>query len=92
MNLTKAPVLRVDVDCEPRVSSYSNESDQFMDQKISEVFELYNSVHENFVKDMRFENGHYVVKLAWRQHHDILPGNFELSSGRLISTLKYLKK
>ena len=78
MNLTKAHVLRVDVDCEPRVSSYSNESDQFMDQKVSELFELealgiteIDSVHENFVKDIRFENGHYVVKLPWKQHHDI---------------------
>ena len=49
-------------------------------------------VHKNFVKDIRFENGHYVVKLHWRQHHDILPDNFELSSGRLISTLKRLEK
>ena len=99
VNLTKAHVLRVDVECEPRVSSYSNESDQFMDQKVSELFELealgiteIDTVHENFVKDIRFENGHYVVKLPWRQHHDILPDNFELSSERLISTLKGLKK
>ena len=49
-------------------------------------------VHENFAKDIRFENGHHVVKLPWRQHHDILPDNFELSSGRLISTLKRLNK
>ena len=99
VNLTKAHVLRVDVDCESRVSSYSNESDQFMDQKVSELFELdalgiteIDSVHEKFVKDIRFENSHYVVKLPWRQHHDILPDNFELSSGRLISTLKRLKR
>ena len=65
MNLTKAHVSRVDVECEPRVSSYSNEFDQFMDQKISELFELeclgiteIDSVHENFVKDIRFENSH----------------------------------
>ena len=31
-------------------------------------------------------------KLPWRQRHDILPDNFELSSGTLISTLKWLKK
>ena len=99
VNLTKAHILRVNVDCEARVSSHSNESDQFMDQKVSELFELealgitgIDSVHERFVKDIRFENGHYVVKLPWRQYHDILPDNFELSSGRLISTLKRLKK
>ena len=39
VNLTKTYVLRVDVDCEPRVSKCSNESDQFMDQKFSELFE-----------------------------------------------------
>ena len=99
VNLMKAHFLRIDVECEPRVSSYSNESDQFMDQKVSELFELealgiteIDLVHENFVKDIRFENGHYVVKLPWRQHHDILPDNFELSSGRLISTLKRLRR
>ena len=71
MNLTRAHVLCVDVDCEPRVSSYSNESDQFMDQKVSELFELeaigiteIDSVYDNFVKDIRFENGHYVVKIT----------------------------
>ena len=99
VNLTKVRVLCVDVDCEPRACSYINESDQFMDQNVSEFLELealdvteIDSVHENFVKDIRFENGHHVAKLPWRQHHDILPDNFELSSGRLISTLKKLKK
>ena len=32
VNLTKAHVLRVDVDCEPSAGSYSNESDQSVDQ------------------------------------------------------------
>ena len=70
VNLMKAHGLHVDVECEPRVSGYSNESDQFMDQTVSELFELealgiteIDSVHENFVKDIRFQNGHYVVKL-----------------------------
>ena len=70
VNLTKAHVLRADAECEPRVSSYSNEFDQFMDQKVCELSELealgiteIDSVHENFVKDITFENGHYVVKL-----------------------------
>ena len=99
MNLTKSHVLHIDVDCEPRVSSYSNEPDQFMDQKVSELFEFkalgtteIDSVHEHFVKDIKFKNGHYVVKLPWRQHHDILPDNFDLGSGRPITTLKRLKK
>ena len=64
VNLMKAHDLCVDIDCEPGVSSYRNESDQFMDPKVSELFELeslgiteIDSVHENFVKDIRFENG-----------------------------------
>ena len=64
---------------------------RFFELKALGITEI-DSVHENFVKDIRFENGHYVVKLPWRQHHDILPDNFELSSGRLISTLKRLIK
>ena len=57
MNLMKAHLLRADVNCEPRISSYSNESDQFMDQKVSELFELealgiteMDWVHEAFCK------------------------------------------
>ena len=32
------------------------------------------------------------MKLPWREHHDVLPDNFDLSAGRLISTLKRLRK
>ena len=34
VNLTKAHVLRVDVECEPRVSSYGNESDQLWTKRL----------------------------------------------------------
>ena len=37
-------------------------------------------------------DGHYSVRLQWREHHDILLDNSELSANRLSSTLKRLRK
>ena len=37
-------------------------------------------------------DGHYSVRLPWREHHDVLPDNYELSANRLSSTLTRLRK
>ena len=50
------------------------------------------SVHETFLKDVKFEKNHYVGSLPWREHHDTLPNNYELGVGRLKSTLRRLRK
>ena len=88
------------VDCQTPVVDYYQESiDKNIEQRVNHLFELealgiteLDSVLETFVKDIQFENNHYTVKLPWREHHDVLPDNFDLSAGRLISTLKRLRK
>ena len=60
-------------------------ADSIMEKKVDDLFNLeaigiseIDSVHESFTKDIKFVDGHYVVSLPWRQHHDILPDNYEL--------------
>ena len=48
------------------------------------------SVHETSTKDIKFVDGHYIVRLPWSEHHDILADNYELSANSLYSTLKRL--
>ena len=81
----------------PVIVNYEDSSNQ---RKLNQMFELdtlriseSDSVHETFLKDVKFENNHYVVSLPWREHHDTLPGdNYELCVGRLKSTLRRLRK
>ena len=52
INLMKAHVLRVDVDCEPKVSSYSNESDQrTSDLRMVIIVKLPCRRHHNILPD-----------------------------------------
>ena len=96
VNLTTTHLLRVE--CQSQVVGNSI-ADKVLDRKVNELFELetlgiteVDSVEETFTKDIQFEQGHYKIKLPWREHHDILPDNYQLSVGRLNSTLKRLRK
>ena len=37
------------------------------------------TVHEAFEKNLSFEDGKYSVHLPWKEHHKLLPDNFENS-------------
>ena len=100
VNLVITSALRTDT--KPVVIDYYDSvlhADSIMEKKVDDLFNLeaigiseIDSVHEAFTKDIKFVDGHYVVRLPWRQHHDILPDNYELSGNRLSSTLKRLRK
>ena len=100
VNLVITSSLRTDT--QPVVVDYYDSvlhADNIMERKIDDLFNLealgiseIDSVHETFTKDIKFVNGHYVVRLPWREHHDILPDNYELIANRLSSTLKHLRK
>ena len=49
------------------------------------------SVHEEFLENISYENNHYTVNLPWKSTHPNLPDNFDLSEKRLNSLLKRLK-
>ena len=50
------------------------------------------SVHENFLKNVRYQDSRYIVSLPWKEHHKTLPLNYENSLMRLNSQLRRLKK
>ena len=50
------------------------------------------SVHEAFEKNISFENGKYSVHLPWKEHHKLLPDNYENSVARLSTQLNWLRR
>ena len=49
-------------------------------------------VHESFENDIGFSEGRYSVKLPWKQGHDPLPSNINISLSRMKGQLKRLRK
>ena len=99
VNLVITSALRTDTN--PVIVDYydSLDADSIMEKRVDDLFNLeaigiteIDSVHETFTKDIKFVDGHYIVRLPWREHHDIVPDNYELSANRLYSTLKLLRK
>ena len=50
------------------------------------------SVHENFLKNIKFQDGRYTVGLPWIEHHKVLPLHYDNSLQRLNSQMRKLKK
>ena len=101
VNLATTHILRVD--CNSLiVSEETVEISKFEKEptkRIEELFELetlgindIETVEEQFISELKYDEDHYTVSLPWREHHDILPDNYELSVARLNSTLKRLRK
>ena len=49
-------------------------------------------VYEEFVDSISFNGSRYLVKLPWKEGHPVLPDNYKLSSSRLNSQLRKLRK
>ena len=70
-----------------------------LEQKVQSLWDLdsigirdHETVHEAFLKNISFEKGRYTVQLPFRNHHDLIPDNYELSLARLNSLVKHLRK
>ena len=50
------------------------------------------TLYDDFTGVVKFENGRYKVPLPWREFHDPLPDNYQLSVNRLQSLLRRLKQ
>ena len=48
------------------------------------------TLYERFVNSIAFINNRYQVRLPWKEHHPILPSNYEISEARLRSLLRRL--
>ena len=73
--------------------------DNVLDQQVHKLWDLEtigiidnDSVHDEFLRNLKFENKRYSVSLPFRRHHDVLPDNFDLCVNWLDSLLKRLKK
>ena len=49
-------------------------------------------VSDQFVNTVQMKNGRYEVSLPWREYHDPLPDNYQLSRKRLYGLLRRLKQ
>ena len=49
-------------------------------------------MHDDFVENIEFNGCRYSLKLPWREGHENLPSNYELSLARLKSQVRKLKK
>ena len=50
------------------------------------------TLNNDFASSVKFENGRYKVALPWREFHDPLPDNLQLSANRLQGLLRRLKQ
>ena len=50
------------------------------------------SLFDDFTNSVKFERGRYKVALPWREFHDQLPSNHQLSVNRLRGLLRRLKQ
>ena len=50
------------------------------------------TLYDDFTAVVKFENGRYKVPLPWREFHDPLPTNYQLSVNRLQGLLRRLKQ
>ena len=50
------------------------------------------TLFDDFASSVKFENGRYKVALPWREFHDPLPDNHQLSVNRLQGLLQRLKQ
>ena len=95
VNLTATHVLKVQSQTETVIKF----EDNVLDQQVYKLWDLEtigiidnDSVHDEFLRNLKFENKRYSVSLPFRRHHDVLPDNFDLCVNRLDSLLKRLKK
>lgn len=49
-------------------------------------------VYEEFIESISFNGARYSVKLPWKESHDSLPSNYELSLSRMNSQIRKLRK
>ena len=70
-----------------------------LEQKVQSLWDLdsvgirdHKTVHEAFLKNISFEKGRYTVQLSFRNHHYLIPDNYEFSLARLNSLVKRLRK
>ena len=80
------------------VAKCNTQTDQ-LDENVKRMWDLETigviqskETHDDFVENIEFNGSRYSVKLPWRDGHENLPSNYELSLARLKSQVRKLRK
>ena len=63
----------------------------FWDLESLGILKQERSVHDEFESTIAFKDGRYEINLPWKEQHEILHDNFEMSRRRLMSLLQRLQ-
>ena len=82
------------------VETFSEDPSCTLDDQLRAFWELESlgiraeerTLYDDFTGVVKFENGRYKVPLPWREFHDPLPDNYQLSVNRLQGLLRRLKQ
>eukprot|EP00731_Ephydatia_muelleri_P014947 Em0008g667a len=91
MNLTVTHVLRADT-CSAEPCTLEDQLRAFWELEALGIQDKEKTLYDSFTEAVKFENGRYKVPLPWREFHDPLPDNYELSLNRLQGLLRRLKQ
>lgn len=90
MNLSVTHVLRVDTcSAEPTLEDQLR---AFWELEALGIQDKEKTLYDSFTEAVKFENGRYKVPLPWKEFHDTLPDNYQLSLSRLQGLLRRLKQ
>ena len=65
---------------------------QFWELESIEILPDEGTVHDKFLESIHQIDGQYEVNLPWKEHHRLLPDNYDVAIYRLNSVLKRLRK
>ena len=91
MNLNVTHVLHVD-SCQMEPQTLEEQLRAFWELEALGIPDKEKTLYDTFTKAVKFENGRYKVPLPWREFHDSLPDNYQLSLNRLQGLLRRLKQ
>ena len=99
VNLTTCHTLRLDTSNPCSIIANEKNRDPLVEEmkkfwELESIGVLSNeaSVHDKFLDTIHKRDSRYEVSLPWKEHHPLLPDNYEVAVSRLNSVLKRLKK
>eukprot|EP00731_Ephydatia_muelleri_P009492 Em0005g78a len=92
MSLLSCHTLKTGVTLPSGDSSLDQTLKMFWDLESIGIEAKESSVYEEFMQNIKFQNGRYCVRLPWKEHHPPLPDNFSLSQTRLLGLVRRLKQ
>ena len=84
-------LLRVDSQPIDESAQLSEQLRSFWELESLGIHEQEKTLYSEFVNHVSFQDGHYKVTLPWKELHDSLPDNYQLSVNRLKGLLRRLR-